>query len=331
MRSATARSPPAPDVRCAGSGCFARLGGGPQALSLATVLNKQLGLPYAKTAAVLEQAFGLQVTRGALSHAMSRLATCCQPTYEHLITVVRNSPTVTPDETSWRVGGHRWWLWVAATEQVTVYGILPGRGFEQAATLLGADYGGILVHDAWCIYYQFPLAFHQSCQQHLIRRCSELVQHQSPSAAAFPLAVKKLLQQGLRLRDRHAAGQVCQHGLATATGKIESRLRELLERNYRLAENQRLANHLIDEYPYLFSYLQCPGLDATNWRAEQALRPAVVARKVWGGNRTPVGAHTQEVLMSVLRTCQQQARDSIPLLANLLTSPSRQAIDFSAN
>jgi len=34
-------------------------------------------------------------------------------------------------------------------------------------------------------------------------------------------------------------------------------------------------------------------LDATNHRAEEAIRPAVVARKVWGGNRTVNGAHSR--------------------------------------
>ncbi len=37
---------------------------GPEAVLLATMLNKQLGLPLGKTAAVLEQGFGLKVTRG---------------------------------------------------------------------------------------------------------------------------------------------------------------------------------------------------------------------------------------------------------------------------
>jgi len=36
---------------------------GPRAVALTTQLNKGLGLPYGKTAAVLEQAFGLRVTR----------------------------------------------------------------------------------------------------------------------------------------------------------------------------------------------------------------------------------------------------------------------------
>src|SRR5438876_9848770 len=49
-------------------------------------------------------------------------------------------------------------------------------------------------------------------------------------------------------------------------------------------------------------FLYRPGLEATNWRAEQAIRPMVVTRKVWGGNRTPAGAKTQSILLSILQT-----------------------------
>jgi hypothetical protein len=33
--------------------------------------------------------------------------------------------------------------------------------------------------------------------------------------------------------------------------------------------------------------------------------PMVVTRKVWGGNRTPAGGHTQNILLSFLQTCRQ--------------------------
>jgi len=172
------------------------------------------------------------------------MAARCEPTYRSLLGVVRSSPSVNADETGWRVGGERWWLWVAASQEATVYGIFPGRGFEQAAQLLGADYEGILVHDGWSVYWGFPSAFHQSCQQHLIRRCSEMVQNQSARAAAFPLAVKRLLQKGLKLRDRYAEGQISPHGLAVATGRLQARLLEWLRRHWRLPENQRLLTAL---------------------------------------------------------------------------------------
>ena len=65
---------------------------------------------------------------------------------------------------------------------------------------------------------------------------------------------------------------------------------------------ERFAAHLATEFPAVFFFLWDPSLDATNWRAEQALRPAVVIRKVCGGNRTRHGADTQQVLASVVRT-----------------------------
>ena len=42
-------------------------------------------------------------------------------------------------------------------------------------------------------------------------------------------------------------------------------------------------------------------LDATNWRAEQAVRQAVITRKICGGgNRSRRGADTQQILVSLL-------------------------------
>jgi transposase len=54
---------------------------------------------------------------------------------------------------------------------------------------------------------------------------------------------------------------------------------------------------------------------STNWRAEQALRPAIVNRKSWGGNRSWAGAHTQVITMSVIRTTRQQQADPVELMA----------------
>ena len=64
----------------------------------------------------------------------------------------RNAPVVTPDETGWRVGAVPHWLWVFATPDTTVYAICPGRGFADAATVLGTDYAGVLVRDGWAPY-----------------------------------------------------------------------------------------------------------------------------------------------------------------------------------
>ena len=302
---------------------------GPEALSLAAMLNKQLGIPLGKTTTVLQQAFGLSLTPGGLSQALTRMAAQCEPTYQNLITQVRSAASVTMDESGWRVGGRLWWLWAAVSDDTTIYGILPGRGYKQAVQLLGEDFDAFLIHDGWSIYYQFLHAYHQSCNRHLINRCDLLLENATPATAVFPRNVKAILLKGLDLRDRYAQGQLSDHGLASVTGKLEAELIRLIDRDYRNDPNRKLAKHLCHEFPYLFTYLKCPGLEATNWRGEQAIRPAVVARKVWGGNRTPNGAHAQEILTSVFRTSRERDCDVRSELSGLLRSPEPFVLDFS--
>ena len=71
----------------------------------------------------------------------------------------------------------------------------------------------------------------------------------------------------------------------------------------------------------MFTFLRHEGIDATNHKAEQAIRPAVVNRKVWGGNRTAVGAVAQSILMTVLFTACKNGRDALEFLSRQLRSP----------
>ena len=302
---------------------------GARAVALATELNKGMGLSHGKTAAVLETAFGLRVSRGGLAQAFQRTARKAEPTYEQLVQQIRGSPSVTPDETGWKVGGRLWWMWAFSSDKLTVYSIQPGRGYEQASVILGDDFDGFLVRDGWTVYRRFTQAGHQTCVAHLLRRCREMLEVSQPGAAKFPRTVKEILQHGLRLRDRRDRNQIGEQGLAIARGRLEARLDRELERSYHSPQNRRLANHLRRERDAMFPFLYCPGLEATNYRAEQAIRPMVVTRKVWGGNRTAQGAHTQSVLVSILQTCRRQLRPASALLEQLLHSPMPQVLDLT--
>ena len=84
----------------------------------------------------------------------------------------------------------------------------------------------------------------------------------------------------------------------------------------------RLAGHLRRRFWEWFRFVVHPQLDGTSWRAEQALRPAVVNRKAWGGNRTGRGAEAQGALLSAWRTLQQRGADALAWLRQALCSPT---------
>jgi transposase len=293
---------------------------GPQAVALTVLLNKRLGLPYGKIAQLLRDRFGLTVTSGALVQAVHRAARQARPTYDALCATVRGSPVVTPDETSWRVGPDLQWLWVFVTPETTVYAIQPGRGLAQAAAVIGTEYAGILVRDGWQSYRQFTRAGHQTCLAHLLRTCRRLLLDYP--GHPFVARVKAILQEALAPRHRYQRGAVSQRGLAIARGHYIARLGALLARTpSRRLTVARFQGHLITEFDAIFSFLFDPTLDATNWRAEHAIRPAVVTRKMCGGgNRTDRGARSQQILASVLRTAQQRGLDATELLQTLLSA-----------
>lgn len=115
---------------------------GPRAVAIAAQLNKELGVAMGKVSQIIGL-FGVQVTPGGLYQAIGRVARAAEPTCQALVLAVRASAAVAADETGWRVAGRRQWLWVFVGDQgVTVYLIAPGRGYEQAHSVLGEGFAG---------------------------------------------------------------------------------------------------------------------------------------------------------------------------------------------
>ena len=290
---------------------------------MACSLHKERGLSVRKTTATMRE-LGIRLSPGGLVQALARIGDRCRPTYQALVEAVRQSPVVTGDETSWHVNGDPGWLWIMTTELVTVYGIREGRGYEEAASLLGADYAGVLVRDGWAIYPKFAKAEHQTCLAHLLRRCREMREVSWGRGREVPNLVERTLKNALALRDRHQAGEMNDDELAVGVAELEAQVGRLLARPAIFHDgNRRLLKHLGRERDHLFTFLRHPELDvpATNWRAEQGIRPAVMIRKTWGGNATWKGARIQECLMSVCRTGRLQGVDVIGALTELQRQP----------
>jgi transposase len=288
---------------------------GSRAVALATELNKELGLSPQKTARALAR-FGIRVTAGGVVQAIARQARAIEPTYRALIEGIRSSRAVAPDETGWRINGQKAWLWAFAGEQVTVYLIAPGRGFEHACEILGEDYSGVLERDGWAPYRRFTNAKHQTCHAHLLRRTGELIGDSVAGQARVPHIARRILKDALALRDERDQDVIDAEEFGLKVTDLNQRTDKLLAMRPRHEPNRRLLAHLQTEREHMFTFLTEPGVQATNWRAEQALRPAIVNRKSWGGNRTTNGAHTQQITISVIRTARQQDIDPLELMAD---------------
>jgi transposase len=294
---------------------------GPEAQAAVVMLNKELGLSQGKISRFFQGFFGIKLTRGGSCQIMLRVAERCQGVHGAIVKRVQQSPWLVPDETGWRVGGWGVWLHTAVGEAVVAYLIARQRGMEASAVLIGRDYAGTLIHDGWASYDRFRLARHQTCLGHLLRRCHEMLEMARGGAVLFPRKVKALLQEALATRDRREAGNITPATARRLASGLQGRMEALIEPIKTNAANERLAEHLWKHRRQLFTFLRREGIDATNHRAEQAIRPAVVNRKVWGGNRTEAGAAAQSILMTVLFTSIRQGRDAMAFVSHLLRAP----------
>jgi transposase len=157
---------------------------------------------------------------------------------------------------------------------------------------------------------------------HLQRRCEELRETAGRGAARLPRAVLGLIDRAYALRRAWSGHRLSGDALSERGLGLACELEQLARGRFTYEPSRRLAGHLLKHAMHWFWFLIDPTIDATNYRGEQAIRPAVVNRKVWGGNRTWLGARAQSVLTSLIRTCEQRALHSFDFLTDARCCPA---------
>jgi transposase len=294
----------------------AQLGSAAQAACV--LLNKTFGLSHLKVAAVFATLFGIALTRGAVTQVVLRAARRLQPADQEVRAEIKASGCLTPDETGWRVAGHSAWLHAWVVERAVGYAIDRSRSADVLERLIGIDWSGKMTHDGFSTYNRFAKATHQQCVGHILRRVRELEAKATRGAVHYPRRLIALFTEAIHLRNRYLAGEVSKQTLQEARAQFDQRLKRLAWPAREVPAYETLSQHLWNHLDEWFVFLSHPEVEPTNAAVEQAIRPAVVNRKVWGGNRTWVGARAQEVLMTVLETCKRAGRCGLDFVSQTL-------------
>jgi len=91
-------------------------------------------------------------------------------------------------------------------------------------------------------------------------------------------------------------------------------------KEYTLEKIQKFISKISNRFNYLFTFIINPGVEPTNNRAERALRPHVVLRKILGTLRNEKGTMIHERIMTMLATWGQRGLDCLQMLTAKLTS-----------
>ena len=207
---------------------------------------------------------------------------------------MRHSPVTHTDDTGWRVGGEPAFLMAFETDKATVYQIRPRHRNQEVREVVPSDYRGVLVTDRGRSYDAQSLdqVRQQKCLAHVLRSISQAVETKKGRGRSFGNRLKRLLREAMALWQAYHLGEA-EEFAAEAQRLTREVTYHLRDRPLTDSDNWRLQNELgwHNDRGNLLRFLSEPNIEPTNNRAERALRPAVIARKVshcsYGTERLP--------------------------------------------
>ena len=303
---------------------------GPRLLSAAHVLHYGVGVPVRKVPLVLRELCGVELTQGALTQAALRAARqaagSAHEAYEEIRSALPAAAAVYADPTGWRVGGKGAQLAVFETDGEVIYRITPRYRNEEVREVIGDAYAGVLITDRGRVFDARALdgVRQQKCLAHVLRSISEVTGMKKGRAKDFGLRLGAFLREALKAAAQWREGHITEEAYAHEALRIERELtHHLRDRAFRDADNQRLLNELGRHHDRgnLLRFLFEDEVEPTNNRAERALRPGVISRKVSQCSKTWGGAEAYAIFVSLIRTAvMREARSSVDALARMLAT-----------
>ena len=275
-------------------------------MAAAHVLHYGAGIPVRRVPKVLKVLTGVKVTQSAITQdAMRRAQGPVGSAYQELRRSVRHSPVTHTDDTGWRVGGEPAFLMAFETDKATVYQIRPRHRNQEVREVVPSDYRGVLVTDRGRSYDAQSLdqVRQQKCLAHVLRSISQAVETKKGRGRSFGNRLKRLLREAMALWQAYHLGEA-EEFAAEAQRLTREVTYHLRDRPLTDSDNWRLQNELgwHNDRGNLLRFLSEPNIEPTNNRAERALRPAVIARKVSHCSKNSRAADTFSTFTSVLRT-----------------------------
>jgi transposase len=261
------------------------------------------------------------VAVGSVSAIEQALSTALAPVVAEAVAVARQAPVANLDETGWRQGRQRAWLWTMVTAAVTVFHIDRRRSGAVMQALVGPDWAGIVGSDRYPAYKRLPVDQRQVCWAHGRQDFQKLVDW-GPEPRPVGLRLLAITAQVFELWHRFKAGEVDRLDLQVLLGRVAAEMAAVLADG--ADHGHPLAQTLCREYqalwPALWTFVVVEGVEPTNNVAEQALRPAVLGRKGSFGTYSATGSRFAERLLTVAATCRQHRRHLRAFLVEATTA-----------
>jgi transposase len=270
--------------------------------------------------ALLYDLFTLPLSLGSVVDLQQTISAAIAPAYQDIQTTLQQQGHVHMDETGWKQGGKRCWLWVVVSTAATLFHVAASRGAKVITTLLGEDFAGLVSSDRLKSYGVVPPERRQLCWAHLIRNLRALAERHG-SLGAWAADLLSLSEIVFQLWHGFRGGTIDRGQLQQLIEPIQIMIETRLlagTRRYDAAEG--LSHELLAHWDGLWTFVRVEGVEPTNNAAERALRPAVLWRKGCFGAQSAAGNRFVERILTVSATCRQQNRHLLTFLTEAVSA-----------
>ena len=297
------------DAGCPHEGKF-----GNNTIAQATLLKYEDRLPHRKIQDAMKRLFGLKISPATIFDLTRRAADAVRSEYDAILNKIRGAPILYVDETSIRVQGERHWIWTFSTPSESFFVIRKSRGTKVLVEVLTRRFKGIIVCDGWKPYTRFTNRI-QRCWAHLLRESKDIAEK---FEEAIPLhnAIKELYEILTEALENDPPPKVRKRLWQLA----REALKHWTLKEYSIEKVRKLIRKINNGLDYWFTFIINPGVEPTNNRAERALRPHVVLRKILGTLHNDKGTSIHERIMTTLATWGQKGLNSLQMLTEKLAS-----------
>jgi transposase len=256
--------------------------------------------------------WGLNIATGMASKLRQRTAEALLLPWVQVALYV-STQNVNIDETTWREGQKRAYLWAAVTPLAAVFRIAKGRTAEVAKQLLGAAYAGVATCDRLKSYWWIKRL--QWCWAHLRRDFQAMIDR----GQAGKRIGERLLEQSntlFHLWHELGVGRRSRARFQAAMKPVRAAVQRLLQRGKRCGcrKTAGTCKELLEHEEWLWTFVDTEGVQPTNNEGERAERHGVLLRKTSGGTDSPQGSRFVERVLTVVATCRRQGKKVLDYL-----------------
>jgi transposase len=295
---------------------------GPGVDATVSLLTGKYRLSKRDAAEILHDLFRLTMGDGSVTACEARMSEALAAPVEEARDVAKKQAIKHADETGWREGRQKAWLWTVVTSCITTFVITATRTRDVAREVLGPVVG-ILVSDRLNAYDWWPVVSRQVCWSHLGRKFVAFEQRGGPSERIGEGLLEehdRMFAWWHRVRDGTLQRSTFRVYMRTVRKRVEALLAEgaalLHVKNMPDAHRStaRSCAQILKVAPALWTFVQVDGVEPTNNAAERAVRHPVIWRKISYGTHSANGSRFVERILTTHATLSQQGRDVLTFL-----------------